>query len=165
MAYHRQILTRHLRWFEYSLLTNLGRKCMHAKSSLQSRHFFQLPLDQKLRSPHPPTANPHRGFSAVGLENVSAISNYGSSTPMPLLKDMKVCLHTLLPPPTQSLSRYSYSPFYAILRSRTISDPKAIHFTAISGPQPAYTMSLSPHSPPSSQYATAPNSQSSKPFP
>ncbi|KAL9080414.1 MAG: hypothetical protein Q9157_000799 [Trypethelium eluteriae] len=62
------------------------------KAFATSRHFFQLPLNQKLKSPHPPTANPHRGFSAVGLENVSTISNYGredKSSQLPLLKDMK----------------------------------------------------------------------------
>ncbi|KAJ5516874.1 hypothetical protein N7527_008434 [Penicillium freii] len=53
------------------------------------RHFFQLPLEQKLKSPHPPTAHPHRGFSPVGLENVGAVSDYGSSTKSPYLKDMK----------------------------------------------------------------------------
>ncbi|KAK8015455.1 hypothetical protein PG990_008751 [Apiospora arundinis] len=54
-----------------------------------SRQFFQLPVDEKLKSPHPPTANPHRGYSAFGIENVSAVSNHNSSKAMPLLKDMK----------------------------------------------------------------------------
>ncbi|KAF7591576.1 hypothetical protein BBP40_001324 [Aspergillus hancockii] len=34
-------------------------------------------------------ANPHRGFSPVGLESVSSASHHGSSAPLPLLKDMK----------------------------------------------------------------------------
>ncbi|RAL12433.1 Clavaminate synthase-like protein [Aspergillus homomorphus CBS 101889] len=43
-----------------------------------------------MKSPHPPTAHPHRGFSPVGLENISAVSNYGrGAAHMPLLKDMK----------------------------------------------------------------------------
>ncbi|OQE37136.1 hypothetical protein PENCOP_c010G06195 [Penicillium coprophilum] len=54
-----------------------------------SREFFDLPLDQKLKSPHPPTAHPHRGFSPVGLENISTVSNYRSSAIQPLLRDMK----------------------------------------------------------------------------
>ncbi|KAK8036631.1 hypothetical protein PG994_015402 [Apiospora phragmitis] len=54
-----------------------------------SRRFFQLPVDEKLKSPHPPTAHPHRGYSAFGIENVSAVSNHNSSKAMPLLKDMK----------------------------------------------------------------------------
>ncbi|KAJ5154262.1 Oxoglutarate/iron-dependent dioxygenase [Penicillium coprophilum] len=57
-----------------------------------SREFFELPLDQKLKSPHPPTAHPHRGFSPVGLENISSVSNYRSSAIQPLLRDMKVYL-------------------------------------------------------------------------
>ncbi|KAJ5649421.1 Oxoglutarate/iron-dependent dioxygenase [Penicillium longicatenatum] len=54
-----------------------------------SQKFFKLPLEQKLKSPHPLTAHPHRGFSPVGLENISAVSNYRSSATQPLLRDMK----------------------------------------------------------------------------
>ncbi|KAJ5816717.1 Oxoglutarate/iron-dependent dioxygenase, partial [Penicillium robsamsonii] len=54
-----------------------------------SRKFFDLPLEQKLKSPHPPTAHPHRGFSPVGLENISTVSNYCSPATQPLLRDMK----------------------------------------------------------------------------
>ncbi|KAJ4389994.1 hypothetical protein N0V93_007467 [Gnomoniopsis smithogilvyi] len=54
-----------------------------------SRQFFELPVKEKLKSPHPLTANPHRGYSAFGVENVAATSNHGSATPVPLLKDMK----------------------------------------------------------------------------
>jgi isopenicillin N synthase-like dioxygenase len=59
-------------------------------NSFQSRNFFRLPLEEKNKSPHPPTANPHRGFTAFGIENVGAVSNHGSKTSLPLLKDMKV---------------------------------------------------------------------------
>ncbi|KAK6086078.1 hypothetical protein SCUP234_01478 [Seiridium cupressi] len=55
----------------------------------ETRRFFELPLDQKLKSPHPPSPNPHRGYSAFGIENVSTHSNYGSIAKLPLLKDMK----------------------------------------------------------------------------
>ncbi|KAI6285023.1 hypothetical protein MCOR07_007837 [Pyricularia oryzae] len=54
-----------------------------------SRRFFELPVDDKLKAPHPPTANPHRGYSAFGIENVSAVSRYNKSSATPLLKDMK----------------------------------------------------------------------------
>ncbi|KAJ5780657.1 Oxoglutarate/iron-dependent dioxygenase [Penicillium paradoxum] len=54
-----------------------------------SHGFYNLPLEDKLKSPHPPTAHPHRGFSPVGMENVSTVSNYRSSVAQPLLKDMK----------------------------------------------------------------------------
>ncbi|OJJ36075.1 hypothetical protein ASPWEDRAFT_41308 [Aspergillus wentii DTO 134E9] len=54
-----------------------------------ARHFFELLVEEKLKSPHPPTANPHRGFSPVGLENVGAVSDYGSPGHSPYLKDMK----------------------------------------------------------------------------
>jgi isopenicillin N synthase-like dioxygenase len=59
---------------------------------LQSHQFFQLPLHDKLKSPHPPKANPHRGYTACGVENVSAASNHDAKVPMPLLQDMKVGL-------------------------------------------------------------------------
>ncbi|KAL4886895.1 hypothetical protein BJY04DRAFT_204547 [Aspergillus karnatakaensis] len=56
----------------------------------EASQFYHLPLEEKLKSPHPPTAHPHRGFSPVGLENVSAVSNYGRAAGhKPLLKDMK----------------------------------------------------------------------------
>lgn len=42
-----------------------------------------------MKSPHPPTAHPHRGFSPVGLENIGAVSNYESANQSPYLKDMK----------------------------------------------------------------------------
>ncbi|KAI9709701.1 MAG: hypothetical protein M1820_003103 [Bogoriella megaspora] len=45
-----------------------------------------------MKSPHPPSTNPHRGFSPVGLENVSTISGYGANGTTKsgiLLKDMK----------------------------------------------------------------------------
>ncbi|CAJ2499770.1 Uu.00g026230.m01.CDS01 [Anthostomella pinea] len=54
-----------------------------------SRAFFELPLNEKLKSPHPAADNPHRGYSAFGVEKVSTHSNYDAANPMPLLKDMK----------------------------------------------------------------------------
>lgn len=55
----------------------------------EMRDFFALPLEQKMKAPHPPTPNPHRGYSAFGVEVVATHSNFESKAPMPLLKDMK----------------------------------------------------------------------------
>ncbi|KAM0816273.1 putative Fe2OG dioxygenase domain-containing protein [Seiridium cardinale] len=81
--------------------------CSKLISSLKQYGFVKLinhgvsPLDidnafdevrlarRKLKSPHPPSPNPHRGYSAFGIENVSTHSNYGSIAKLPLLKDMK----------------------------------------------------------------------------
>ncbi|KAH8647772.1 hypothetical protein BX600DRAFT_503147 [Xylariales sp. PMI_506] len=90
-----------------------------------SREFFQLPLAEKLKSPHPPTANPHRGFSAVGLEHVAAVSNYCSRTPMPFLQDMKESydigsesdkLYCNIWPPTGVLDTFqpTFTSFYSV---------------------------------------------------
>ncbi|KAB5554578.1 hypothetical protein GE09DRAFT_1121591 [Coniochaeta sp. 2T2.1] len=59
------------------------------RAFLETQQFFQLPLEEKMKSPHPPTPNPHRGYSALGVEVVATHSNYESKAPMPLLKDMK----------------------------------------------------------------------------
>ncbi|KAF2636554.1 Clavaminate synthase-like protein [Massarina eburnea CBS 473.64] len=56
------------------------------------RQFYHLPLAEKMKSPHPPTAHPHRGFTPVGVENISSISEFGrdeNAPALPLLKDMK----------------------------------------------------------------------------
>ncbi|KAK8085891.1 isopenicillin N synthase [Apiospora hydei] len=63
--------------------------CDIQKAFETSRRFFKLPVDEKLKSPHPPTTHPHRGYSAFGVENVSVVSNHSSSKAMPFLKDMK----------------------------------------------------------------------------
>ncbi|KAL7422068.1 hypothetical protein Q5752_003843 [Cryptotrichosporon argae] len=36
-----------------------------------SRRFFALPLEVKMTAPHPPRGDQHRGYSAIGLEQVS----------------------------------------------------------------------------------------------
>ncbi|KAE8395433.1 hypothetical protein BDV23DRAFT_144988 [Aspergillus alliaceus] len=77
---------------EYGFLKLINHGIPFAQIDLAfaaARHFFQLPLEQKLKAPHPPTAHPHRGFSPVGLENVGAVSGYGSATKSPYLGDMK----------------------------------------------------------------------------
>lgn len=38
---------------------------------MQSRAFFSLPLESKLKAPHPAEATHHRGYSSVGQEKVS----------------------------------------------------------------------------------------------
>ncbi|KAH8690319.1 hypothetical protein BGW36DRAFT_390590 [Talaromyces proteolyticus] len=83
-------LVSELRHYGFVKLINHGVPLEDVNKAFEtSRNFFQLPLSEKLKSPHPPTANPHRGFSPIGLENISTISNYGSASTMPLLKDMK----------------------------------------------------------------------------
>ncbi|KAJ4859447.1 2OG-Fe(II) oxygenase superfamily domain-containing protein [Trichoderma breve] len=85
----RQLVSS-LKQFGFARLANIGIPPSDIDGAFEtSREFFQLPLDQKLKSPHPPTATPHRGYSAFGIENVSAVSNHGTSVPRPLLKDMK----------------------------------------------------------------------------
>lgn len=45
-------------------------------------------------SPHPPIDVPHRGFSAVGKENIGKVTNFGVDEQYQskvALKDMKVC--------------------------------------------------------------------------
>ena len=40
----------------------------------QSREFFALPYEEKMKSEHPPESNPHRGYSWVGQENLSSLT-------------------------------------------------------------------------------------------
>lgn len=35
-----------------------------------TRKLYELPLDDKMKAPHPPTPTPHRGYSPIGLEKV-----------------------------------------------------------------------------------------------
>lgn len=35
-----------------------------------SKKLFNLPREEKMKAPHPPTAIPHRGYSAPGVEKV-----------------------------------------------------------------------------------------------
>lgn len=39
----------------------------------QSKQFFGMPLQSKLKAVHPPRPNPHRGWSSVGQEKLSII--------------------------------------------------------------------------------------------
>lgn len=50
-------------------------------------------MKDKMLAPHPPTANPHRGFSPMGMENIAAVANFGTAETNKVsleLKDMKV---------------------------------------------------------------------------
>jgi len=42
-----------------------------------SHRFFDLPFEDKNLSKHPPEAHPHRGYSRVGQENLSALNHNG----------------------------------------------------------------------------------------
>ncbi|KAF7517523.1 hypothetical protein G7054_g13796 [Neopestalotiopsis clavispora] len=47
------------------------------KCFAMTRQFFNLSLDDKMKAKHPPQANPNRGYSYVGQENIAAISGFG----------------------------------------------------------------------------------------
>lgn len=36
-----------------------------------SKRFFELPMDVKMTAPHPPAGDHHRGYSGIGVEQVS----------------------------------------------------------------------------------------------
>lgn len=57
----------------------------------QSRKFFALPLDTKMAAKHPPKANPNRGYSFIGQENVANISGYEKGLGPGKTRDIKVC--------------------------------------------------------------------------
>ena len=57
---------------------------------VQTRKFFNLPLEDKMKIQHPPQANPNRGYSYVGLENVANISGYEKGLGPGKTKDIKV---------------------------------------------------------------------------
>ncbi|CAM1508219.1 Fc.00g050670.m01.CDS01 [Cosmosporella sp. VM-42] len=59
----------------------------------QTRKFFNLTYDEKMTAKHPLAANPNRGYSYVGQENVANISGYEKGKPEGLkTKDIKETL-------------------------------------------------------------------------
>ena len=42
----------------------------------QNKRFFALPKETKKQIAHPPQANPNRGWSAIGQEKSSAITDF-----------------------------------------------------------------------------------------
>lgn len=56
----------------------------------QTRKFFDLPLEEKMKAKHPPQANPNRGYSYVGQENVANISGYEKGLGPGKTRDIKV---------------------------------------------------------------------------
>lgn len=60
----------------------------------KSKCFFALPLEAKMVAAHPPRPNPHRGYSAVGQENISGISGFEKGVKVaPRVFDIKVGIH------------------------------------------------------------------------
>ncbi|EXF81656.1 hypothetical protein CFIO01_03860 [Colletotrichum fioriniae PJ7] len=57
-----------------------------------SRKFFALPLEEKMKAKHPPQANPNRGYSFVGQENVANISGYEKGLGPGKTRDIKETL-------------------------------------------------------------------------
>lgn len=43
-----------------------------------AKRLFDLPLEDKMKAPHPPTPMPHRGYSAVGKEKVYSMEDLKS---------------------------------------------------------------------------------------
>lgn len=62
-------------------------------NTLQTRKFFNLPLEDKMIAKHPPESTPNRGYSFVGQESVSSISGYEKGLPQgKAVRDIKVGL-------------------------------------------------------------------------
>ncbi|KAH8651371.1 hypothetical protein BX600DRAFT_502104 [Xylariales sp. PMI_506] len=57
-----------------------------------TRKFFNLTHEEKMVAKHPPKANPNRGYSYVGQENVAGISGYEKGKSPGLTKDIKESL-------------------------------------------------------------------------
>ncbi|KAK2729461.1 thymine dioxygenase [Colletotrichum kahawae] len=57
-----------------------------------SRKFFALPLETKMEAKHPPQANPNRGYSFIGQENVANISGYEKGLGPGKTRDIKETL-------------------------------------------------------------------------
>ncbi|CAF3496359.1 unnamed protein product [Fusarium graminearum] len=55
----------------------------------QTKRFFELPLETKMIAKHPPQANPNRGYSFVGQENVANISGYEKGLGPQTTRDIK----------------------------------------------------------------------------
>lgn len=58
----------------------------------QSVTFFTLSLGTMMEAKHPPEANPSRGYSFVGQENLANIRGYEKGLVPGNVRDMKVCL-------------------------------------------------------------------------
>jgi hypothetical protein len=56
----------------------------------QTKKFFELPLDDKMKAKRPAQANPNRGYSFVGQENVANISGYEKGKGPNKTRDIKV---------------------------------------------------------------------------
>ncbi|KAL4883522.1 hypothetical protein BJY04DRAFT_226543 [Aspergillus karnatakaensis] len=57
-----------------------------------TKRFFSLPLEQKMTIKHPPQANPNRGYSFIGQENVANISGYEKGVGPGKTRDIKETL-------------------------------------------------------------------------
>ncbi|KAK6064685.1 hypothetical protein SCUP515_11656 [Seiridium cupressi] len=55
-----------------------------------TRKFFNLSHDEKMKAKHPPQANPNRGYSYVGQENVAGISGHEKGLGPGKTKDVNV---------------------------------------------------------------------------
>lgn len=85
-------MKEHLSWYE--LLNDITT---NANLKVQNRSFFHLPEEIKKKYPHPPCANPNRGWVAVGQEKSSAITDFekGKTGADHEIFDVKVSLTVL----------------------------------------------------------------------
>lgn len=60
---------------------------------LKTKKFFELPLEDKMKAKRPAQANPNRGYSYVGQENVANISGYEKGKGPNKTRDIKVITH------------------------------------------------------------------------
>ena len=62
-------------------------------TTLQTKKFFELPFEDKMKAKRPAQANPNRGYSYVGQENVANISGYEKGKGPNKTRDIKVSTH------------------------------------------------------------------------
>lgn len=72
--------------FTYNVLDTMLTKS-------QTKKFFELPLEDKMKAKRPAQANPNRGYSYVGQENVANISGYEKGKGPNKTRDIKVSTH------------------------------------------------------------------------
>jgi hypothetical protein len=66
-------------------------------TTLQTKKFFELPLEDKMEMKRPAQANPNRGYSFVGQENVANISGYEKGRGPNKTRDIKVSVIQITP--------------------------------------------------------------------
>ncbi|KAI5474185.1 UPF0676 protein [Pseudohyphozyma bogoriensis] len=60
----------------HEIATKLYEACREVGFAYLSKRFFYLSEEEKMQAPHPPEGWKHRGFSGVGLEQISATQSF-----------------------------------------------------------------------------------------